>query len=113
MLDSERVPDGIDTSVPSSVQVYDYLLGGKDNYTVDRMVAETADSDPETVARLRMATEGTPAQSTFRPHDELIRFFDGFTLVEPGLVPVQKWRPIEAPATPTRVVVEGGVAALA
>jgi SAM-dependent methyltransferase len=33
-------PDGIDTSVPSPARVYDVMLGGKDNYEVDRRAAE-------------------------------------------------------------------------
>ncbi|MEV8638698.1 SAM-dependent methyltransferase [Streptosporangium sp. NPDC051023] len=36
----ERVPPGVDPSVPSSARVYDYLLGGKDNLAVDRAFAE-------------------------------------------------------------------------
>ncbi|MEW9529740.1 SAM-dependent methyltransferase [Microbispora sp. NPDC049125] len=67
-----------------------------------------AESDPEAVRRLHAATANTPAHSTFRPHDELARFFDGFELVEPGLVPVQRWRP-DMESVPTRMVVEGGV----
>jgi S-adenosyl methyltransferase len=31
---------GIDTSVPNPARVYDYLLGGKDNYEVDRITAQ-------------------------------------------------------------------------
>jgi hypothetical protein len=31
---------GVDTTVPTSARVYDYLLGGKDNYAVDRAAAE-------------------------------------------------------------------------
>jgi SAM-dependent methyltransferase len=33
-------PEGIDTSVPSPARVYDVMLGGKDNYEVDRQAAE-------------------------------------------------------------------------
>jgi hypothetical protein len=33
-------PTGIDVSVPSIARVYDAVLGGKDNYPVDRAVAE-------------------------------------------------------------------------
>ncbi|MFF5258226.1 SAM-dependent methyltransferase [Actinomadura viridis] len=33
---------GLDTAPPSSARVYDYLLGGKDNYAVDRDLAERA-----------------------------------------------------------------------
>ncbi|MFG1698502.1 SAM-dependent methyltransferase [Nonomuraea sp. NPDC049309] len=36
------VPPGIDPTVPSIARVYDYFLGGKDNYAVDRKVAEEA-----------------------------------------------------------------------
>jgi hypothetical protein len=33
------VPKGVDPTVPSVARVYDYFLGGKDNYAVDREVA--------------------------------------------------------------------------
>jgi SAM-dependent methyltransferase len=36
----EWAPTGIDVSVPSIARVYDAVLGGKDNYAVDRAVAE-------------------------------------------------------------------------
>jgi hypothetical protein len=36
MADHECSPAGIDTSTPSSARMYDYCLGGKDNFTVDR-----------------------------------------------------------------------------
>lgn len=36
------VPHGIDPTKPSIARVYDYFLGGKDNYEVDRRVAEEA-----------------------------------------------------------------------
>ncbi len=39
MSDARRAPEGVDTSKPNSARVYDYLLGGKDNYEVDRQVA--------------------------------------------------------------------------
>ncbi|MEV3965763.1 SAM-dependent methyltransferase [Nocardia sp. NPDC050193] len=35
----ERVPQGVDPHEPRSARVYDYLLGGKDNYEVDRALA--------------------------------------------------------------------------
>ncbi|MCT9930735.1 SAM-dependent methyltransferase [Planotetraspora sp. A-T 1434] len=68
----------------------------------------TAGSDPEALRNLRAMTANTPAHSTFRTHDELMRFFDGFELVEPGLLPVQEWRPL-MDHVPTLMVVEGGV----
>lgn len=40
MADWERdVPPGVDTSTPSIARVYDYILGGKDNFAVDRALS--------------------------------------------------------------------------
>jgi hypothetical protein len=38
--DSHSLPPEIDVTVPSVARVYDYGLGGKDNFEVDRIVAE-------------------------------------------------------------------------
>ncbi|AQZ66444.1 unnamed protein product [[Actinomadura] parvosata subsp. kistnae] len=38
----EWVPPGVDPTKPSIARVYDYFLGGKDNFEVDRKVAEEA-----------------------------------------------------------------------
>ncbi|MEU6998262.1 SAM-dependent methyltransferase [Nonomuraea sp. NPDC046570] len=44
----ERVPPGVDAKRPSIARVYDFFLGGKDNFAVDRQVAEAAvRMDPE------------------------------------------------------------------
>ncbi|MFF0774312.1 SAM-dependent methyltransferase [Nonomuraea wenchangensis] len=40
--DQESAPQGIDTSRPSVSRVYDFMLGGTDNYAADRQVAELA-----------------------------------------------------------------------
>ncbi|MGP3957842.1 SAM-dependent methyltransferase [Nonomuraea sp. 3N208] len=40
--EQETAPPGIDTTKPSVSRVYDYMLGGKDNYAIDRRVAEMA-----------------------------------------------------------------------
>ncbi|HEX5205002.1 SAM-dependent methyltransferase [Paractinoplanes rhizophilus] len=42
MVNEEWAPPGIDTTKPSIARVYDYMVGGKDNYAVDRMVARRA-----------------------------------------------------------------------
>jgi O-methyltransferase involved in polyketide biosynthesis len=39
-LTPERAPDGVDVTRPSIARVYDYLLGGKDNFPADRMVGD-------------------------------------------------------------------------
>ncbi|HEX6470741.1 MAG TPA: SAM-dependent methyltransferase [Streptosporangiaceae bacterium] len=38
--DNAVPPPGVDTTKPSIARVYDYLLGGKDNFAVDREVGE-------------------------------------------------------------------------
>ncbi|MBP2475737.1 hypothetical protein JOF53_004609 [Crossiella equi] len=35
------IPVGVDTTVPSSARIYDYILGGNHNFAVDRDTAET------------------------------------------------------------------------
>ncbi|GLW98090.1 SAM-dependent methyltransferase [Microtetraspora sp. NBRC 16547] len=41
MAPEERpAPTGVDTTIPNGARIYDYMLGGKDNYAVDREAAE-------------------------------------------------------------------------
>ncbi|GGS95603.1 hypothetical protein GCM10010156_62310 [Planobispora rosea] len=40
MTDQPRPPAGIDVSIPSTARIYDYMLGGKDNFAADREAAE-------------------------------------------------------------------------
>ena len=40
--ESRPIPNGADPTVPSPARMYDYYLGGKDNYAVDREAAEKA-----------------------------------------------------------------------
>lgn len=48
---NERIPPGIDMRTPSVARMYDYFLGGKDNFTVDRESADTlVEHIPELVA---------------------------------------------------------------
>jgi hypothetical protein len=46
---------------------------------------------------------------TFRTWAEVARFFDGFELVEPGLVPVPQWRPASDLEAASPTVMWGGV----
>src|SRR4051794_4867485 len=39
MAEEERAPAGVDPLTPSPARIYDYLLGGKDNFASDRAVA--------------------------------------------------------------------------
>jgi S-adenosyl methyltransferase len=67
-----------------------------------------SESDPEAMAGLRAAAAGTPVETYFRPSDQIRSFFNGFTLLEPGLVPVQDWRH-DSITAPTRLKIVGGV----
>ncbi|GAB3972251.1 SAM-dependent methyltransferase [Actinoallomurus acanthiterrae] len=40
MAQGHRVPSGVDTTVPSVARMYDYFLGGKDNFAIDRQAAD-------------------------------------------------------------------------
>jgi S-adenosyl methyltransferase len=51
------------------------------------------DSEAMTEMARRLNQRSAPAQMTLRTHAEISRFFDGVDLVEPGLVPVNRWRP--------------------
>jgi hypothetical protein len=68
-----------------------------------------SESDPEAMAALRAVAAGTPVETYFRSRDQIRRFFDGFDLLEPGLVGVQDWRP-DTIAARTRLKITGGVA---
>jgi hypothetical protein len=57
MAMGETAPPGIDISRPSIARVYDYMLGGKDNFAVDREAAEMA---------LRIAPDGPEAAKANR-----------------------------------------------
>jgi S-adenosyl methyltransferase len=39
MTEAEQVPPGIDPTTPSPARLYDYYLGGTDNFEVDRLAA--------------------------------------------------------------------------
>ena len=51
-----------------------------------------------------------PVKQTYRSHAEVMRFFGGLELAEPGLVPVQKWRPDSAARAAMPSALWGGVA---
>ncbi len=64
----------------------------------------TRETKPEVGEALeKVYNNRVAAPATFRTREEILRFFDGFTLVEPGLVYTPLWRPdpgAEIPADP-------------
>jgi S-adenosyl methyltransferase len=67
----------------------------------------TSDSDTGAMAELRAVAAGTAVETYFRPRDQILRFFDGFELVPPGLTDVERWR--QDGAAPTRLKIAGAV----
>ena len=50
-----------------------------------------------------------PVKQTYRSHAEVMRFFDGLDMVEPGLVRVQQWRPGSEAEAKSPAALWGGV----
>jgi hypothetical protein len=48
---------------------------------------------PDVVAQVEAIYTNTSTPMYFRDHAQITRFFDGFDLVDPGLVPLDCWRP--------------------
>jgi hypothetical protein len=68
----ERVPPGLDVSAPNVARVYDYTLGGKDNYAIDREVAD-------------LSHEVMPARAGARANRAFLRRVVRFLVAEAGI----------------------------
>ena len=72
----------------------------------------TADSHTEKARAVERVTDQTATPVTLRSRAEVVRFFTGLDLVEPGVVWVSQWRP-ESPDEvgdhPERLVTYAGV----
>jgi hypothetical protein len=72
----------------------------------------TADSRPDDYQRLVELSKQTPTPMATRSHADIMRFFDGFDVVDPGLTWVSLWRPEspdDVPEEPGRSANYGGV----
>jgi hypothetical protein len=75
------------------------------------VLRDATDTVPEHVEALRTYEETGAAPYRLRTPAQIARFFDGLESVEPGIVPVQQWRPDErSGALPAHINMEGGVA---
>ena len=69
-----------------------------------------SDIEPEKMAEMRERLNRMVAQKgTYRTHGEVMRFFDGLTLVEPGMVRIQQWRPRSQAQANSAAAMWGGV----
>lgn len=70
----------------------------------------TTDPSLKAAADVTAVYAATTNPATPRSHAEILAFFDGLDLIEPGLVPVPQWRPDEPePADPGKHWLLGGV----
>jgi hypothetical protein len=90
-----------DTEDPCGI-VRRYLRGlGSGSFVAVSHMA--ADIQPEAIAALAETTaENDTIDYAFHPRHraEVARFFNGLELVEPGVVPIEQWRPDDRPPPP-------------
>jgi S-adenosyl methyltransferase len=67
------------------------------------------DGEPQATAQLEAVYAATPWPKTLRSREEIQRLFDGFELLPPGVVDVQRWRPEEGEPPRTTLSMPGGV----
>ena len=103
------MPAGFDASRPNIARVYDFWLGGKDNYAADRAVAD------QMIASLPAIQVGVRAQRDVL--GRVVRYLTGeaglrqfLDIGEPGLVRVPEWRPAMAIDANTPAQMWAGVA---
>jgi O-methyltransferase involved in polyketide biosynthesis len=104
--------------------IVEHILNTDEAHTIVDQLLEVLPSgsylvlcDPTTEVRpdvmleaIRRWNESTKPPITARSRQELIRFFDGLELLEPGVVPVTMWRPEASElGTPLMVFNFGGV----
>jgi S-adenosyl methyltransferase len=108
---SREVPVEIDTSVAHPARIYDYILGGKNNFAADQAAARAALAANPAVATAMLENRAVMRRMTaflageagiayqragitfqYRTREEFARFFTGLELVPPGIVPMAEWR---------------------
>jgi SAM-dependent methyltransferase len=98
----ERDPFGAVTTLKDALAPGSYLVIGHATY----------ESRPDEFHKIMEMTKSTTTPLAMRAHTEILGFFDGFELVEPGLVWVPEWRPEspeDVPERPEMSVNYGGV----
>jgi S-adenosyl methyltransferase len=119
----------LDLSRPTAillVAVLHFVPDERDPWTIVRRLCEavptgsylalshgTLDDDPPgRTALARRLTERSRERFVWRTHDATLRFFAGLDLLDPGLVPVNRWRPDPDGRPPGHrdVAIHGGVA---
>jgi S-adenosyl methyltransferase/Helix-turn-helix domain len=74
-------------------------------------IYDSSDVDPGLNDALHKYNESGAAPYRVRRPDQIARYFDGLELVDPGVVPIQEWRPDHTPFDPPKDLTNlGGVA---
>jgi hypothetical protein len=74
-------------------------------------IYDSSDVDPGLNDALHKYNESGAVPYRVRRQDQIARFFDGLELVDPGVVPIQQWRPEHTPFGPAEDLTNmGGVA---
>jgi hypothetical protein len=109
---------GLDTGVPHPARIYDYILGGKDNFAADQAAAQAAmAASPYLVTAMRENRAVMRRAAAFLVGDRDIRQFldigTGLQLVPPGIVPMAEWRADGEPRPRPSPLEAGGYVAVA
>jgi hypothetical protein len=123
--DPSWAPPGVDTRRANVARVYDYWLGGSHNFLADQDLGRSiAAVDPNirdsaranraflgravrflAAAGQKVYNSGVSTPITMRSRANILRFLDGFDLVDPGLVYIPQWRPdspADVPSDPSK-----------
>ncbi|ORT56182.1 SAM-dependent methyltransferase [Streptomyces sp. CB03238] len=73
----------IRTDIAHDARVWNYWLGGKDDYPVDRAAGDRA---------MESWNKNTTPPITARSRAEFASFLDGLEVLEPGIVSCASWR---------------------
>jgi S-adenosyl methyltransferase len=71
-------------------------------------IYDTSNAHPGQNDALRKYNESGAAPYRVRRPDQIVRLFSGLELVEPGVVPIQQWRPDHTPFDPPKDLVNMG-----
>ena len=73
-------------------------------------LCEATDANPQQNQAAEQYNQSGADPYHLRRPEQIVRFFDGLEVVEPGVVPIQEWRPDPSPFGATAVPALGGVA---
>jgi S-adenosyl methyltransferase len=98
-IPDDEDPFGIVARFRDALPAGSYLVISHGTRDVPVRPDMSAEAMAEMGARVEQLYQQTTAFIVTRPHAQVERFFDGFDLVDPGLVEIQRWRPDEANST--------------